>query len=114
MKYFISRFIPRVPSEDDMTECLAVIDGIKSCDKDAVIIHTPFANDENSRHPLQRLSESCKLLDEADIAVFIKGWTRSKICQIEYQCAEKFGIPIREGYVYRDRQTAHLNSQIKE
>lgn len=113
MKYFISRFIPRVPSEEEHEEYLSVIDGIMSLDKDAEILQASLTP-ENIRQPLLFISDSVKLLNDADIAVFIKGWTRSKICQIEYQCAEKFGIPIREGYVYRDRQTAHLNSQIKE
>lgn len=108
VKYFISRFIPKVPSEESNEEYMAVINGITTLDKEAVILE-PRITKEGIRSPLLHLSDALKLMNEADFAVFIKGWTRSKICQIEYQCAAKFGISIREGYLFSDKQIVHLN-----
>ena len=42
--------------------------------------------------PLWYLGESLKLLAEADIAYFAKGWDEARGCKIENTCAIEYGI----------------------
>lgn len=42
--------------------------------------------------PLWYLGESLKLLAEADVAYFAKGWNNSIGCKIEYTCAIRYDI----------------------
>lgn len=42
--------------------------------------------------PLWYLGESLKLLAEADVAYFAKGWDESRRCKIENTCAIRYGI----------------------
>lgn len=42
--------------------------------------------------PLWYLGESLKLLSEADIAYFAKGWNNVIVCRIEHACAIGYGI----------------------
>lgn len=42
--------------------------------------------------PLWYLGESLKLLAEADISYFAKGWDRARGCKIENTCAIEYGI----------------------
>ena len=42
-------------------------------------------------HPLVYLGESIKLMAEADIVFFGKGWQDARGCVIEHECAKKYG-----------------------
>lgn len=42
--------------------------------------------------PLWYLGESIKLLAEADVAFFAKGWDEARGCKIENTCAIEYGI----------------------
>ena len=44
--------------------------------------------------PLWYLGESLKLLADADIAYFAKGWDQARGCKIENECACKYGIEL--------------------
>lgn len=46
--------------------------------------------------PLWYLGESIKLLSEADIVCFVKGWDTARGCVIEHKCAEEYGLKIIE------------------
>lgn len=48
-------------------------------------------------------------LEECDIAILQKGWTRSKSAVQEYHKAHELHIPCREGYLYTDKYSIHLN-----
>ena len=48
-------------------------------------------------------------LEECDIAILQKGWTRSKSAVQEYHKAQELHIPCREGYMYTDKYSVHLN-----
>lgn len=43
-------------------------------------------------NPLWCLGESIKLLGEADVAYFVKGWDEARGCKIENVCAIEYGI----------------------
>lgn len=44
--------------------------------------------------PLWYLGESLKLLADADIAYFVKGWEQARGCKIENECACEYGIEL--------------------
>jgi len=44
--------------------------------------------------PLWFLGRSIQVLSMADIAYFCEGWEEARGCQIEYECAKQYGIPI--------------------
>lgn len=48
--------------------------------------------------PLWYIGESIKLLAEADVAYFVKGWSEFRGCRIENTCAVEYGIPVIEDY----------------
>lgn len=51
--------------------------------------------DINSKNfPLRMLGISLELLAEADIAVFVDGWSVSRRCRIEHDAAKAYGIKI--------------------
>jgi len=52
----------------------------------------------------------CKNLNEADICVFQKNWTKSRICVAEHHLARDKHIKREEAYIYTDKYTAKLNS----
>lgn len=44
--------------------------------------------------PLWYLGESLKKLSEADVAIFAKGWWRSRGCKVEHESAVAYGIEV--------------------
>lgn len=40
------------------------------------------------------LGESLKLMSNADVVVFAKGWRKARGCRLERKCAEDYGITI--------------------
>ena len=81
MKYYISK-----PKSHKLDE--AIVEGIKSTDSKAQFV-------EN--------------VNAANICVFQRGWTKSKICVAEYHLARDMKIERRESYVYTDKFTGKLN-----
>ena len=47
-----------------------------------------------SHSPLDCLLVSLHCLAEAQVAIFGKGWREARGCNIEYQCAVEYGIPL--------------------
>ena len=44
--------------------------------------------------PLWYLGKSIQAMADADIAVFANGWQKARGCNVEYECAKQYGIPI--------------------
>ena len=44
--------------------------------------------------PMWYLGESLKKLSEADVAIFAKGWWRSRGCKVEHESAVAYGIEV--------------------
>ena len=40
------------------------------------------------------LGASIQLLADADVAVFAKGWEKSRRCRVERECAELYGVEV--------------------
>lgn len=56
------------------------------------IIDSFFQGAPADAKPLWYLGESLKLLAEADVAYFAKGWNEARGCKIENACAIEYGI----------------------
>ena len=56
------------------------------------VIDSFFQSAPVDAKPLWYLGESLKLLAEADVAFFAKGWDEARGCKIENTCAIEYGI----------------------
>ena len=56
------------------------------------VIDSFFQGAPADAKPLWYLGESLKLLAEADVAYFAKGWEEARGCRIENICAIEYGI----------------------
>lgn len=81
MKYYISK-----PNSYKLDELL--VEGIKSMDPEAEFVINLY---------------------NADIAVFQKGWTKSRVCVADYHLARDRHIERKESYLYTDKYTIKLN-----
>ena len=62
---------------------------------DAYYLDTIFDGENyNYSDPLYYLGKSISAMSDADVAVFARGWREAKGCLIEYECAEKYNVPI--------------------
>lgn len=82
MKYYICK--PKAYKVDEK-----IAEGIRKTDKDAAFV---------------------ELLDNADVCVMQKGWTKSKVCVKEYHKAREKGILRKEAYIYTDSYYAKVNN----
>ena len=78
-------------------EILAVREkAIKSAEKQVgepiEVIDSFFQSVPVGVKPLWYTGESIKLLAEADVAYFAKGWDEARGCKIEHTCAVEYGI----------------------
>ena len=78
-------------------EILAVREkAIKSAEKQVgepvEVIDSFFQSVPVDVKPLWYTGESIKLLAEADVAYFAKGWDEARGCKIEHTCAVEYGI----------------------
>ena len=58
---------------------------------DVEIMDTVIENFDSATHPLVYLGESIKMLAEADVVYFVRGWQDARGCDIEHACAKKYG-----------------------
>lgn len=58
---------------------------------------TPFFKDApHDAKPLWFMAESIRLMADADLVYFAKGWKDARGCMIERECAVQYGVPILE------------------
>lgn len=55
------------------------------------IMDTVLKDFSTDTHPLVYLGESIKMLADADVVYFAKGWENARGCCIEHECAKKYG-----------------------
>lgn len=80
-------------------EILAVREkAIKSAEKQVgepvEVIDSFFQSAPGNTKPLWYSGESLKLLSQADVAFFAKGWNEARGCKIENTCAIEYGIKV--------------------
>ena len=59
------------------------------CDVD--IIDSVIKDFDANVHPLIYLGDSIKMISEADIVYFARGWQDARGCAIEHECAKQYG-----------------------
>lgn len=59
-------------------------------DDDIDEIHSFITTNDECSTPLECLAESLWLMADADIVVFAPGWEKSRGCEIEHECAERY------------------------
>ena len=55
------------------------------------IMDTVIKDFSPDTHPLVYMGESIKMLAEADVVYFARGWHNARGCCIEHDCAKKYG-----------------------
>ncbi len=93
MKVFISFPMNGKSYDEIVRERNSIINRCKEYfSDDAYYIDTVVK--ELIEEPLYYLGKAIEALSEADIAVFTSGWEKARGCDIEYICAQEYGIPI--------------------
>jgi hypothetical protein len=98
MKVFISQPMKEKTPEQIKAERAEIIAMAKEEDKDAEIIDSYFEDFNEAKYknkPLAYLAKSLELLATADLAIFAHGWSVTRGCKIEYDCAIAYGIPTK-------------------
>lgn len=97
MNVFISQPMKNRNEKDIKSERKSVMSYIKKLYKDENVkeINSFFEMDVQSKNvSLRMLGMSLELLAEADIAVFVDGWSLARGCKIEHDAAKAYGIKI--------------------
>lgn len=94
MKLFISQ--PMKGKSNAEIECVrtSVINLFKAGGGEIEVLDSFFKDAPAQATPLWYLGESIKLLGEADVVFFCKGWQRYNGCTIEHECAVRYGKEI--------------------
>lgn len=91
MKLFISQPMNGKTNEEIITErneAIAKFDG-------AEVLDSFFKDAPHDANPLWYLSESLKIMSEADVVYFCKDWQKYRGCRIEHECAVAYGKEIK-------------------
>ena len=98
-KVFISQPMKDKTNEEILEEREIAISVLKSKYNDDIeVIDSFFKDAPHDAKPLWFLGESIKLLADADVAYFCKGWDSARGCKIENTCAHEYGIECIEIY----------------
>ena len=68
----------------------------KQLGEEEKVLDSYFQGAPSNAKPLWHLGKSLKLLSEADVAYFCKGWVAYRGCRFEYTCASDYGIKVIE------------------
>lgn len=93
MKVFISFPMNGKPYDELITERKSIISRCKEYFSDDVYYIDTIVKDPDGE-PLYYLGKAIEALSEADVAVFANGWEKARGCNIEFECAEKYHIPV--------------------
>ena len=92
-KLFISQPMSGKADEEILAERKVAIKAAEELLREPVeVIDSFFQSAPVDTKPLWYLGESLKLLAEADVAFFAKGWDEARACKIENTCAIEYGI----------------------
>ena len=102
IKLFISQPMRDKTDEEILAErekAIKTVSAIFGYD-DVKVINSFFQGVPHDAKPLWYLGESIKMLSNADVAYFCKGWDDYRGCQIEHRASKDYGIPIIEAFNY--------------
>ena len=95
MKLFVSQSMNGLSNEDILkAREVAVLAAEEKCSHVFDVIDSFFKDAPNDAKPLWYLGESLKKLADADVAIFAKGWQKSRGCKIEHEAAVSYGIEV--------------------
>lgn len=100
MKLFISQPMNGFSEEDILTERkYAIEELLKNHDyyrlpNEFEVIDSVLKNCDEG--PVWCLGESIKLMQKADMVIFLPGWFNARGCQIEHKVCERYNIPYME------------------
>ncbi len=97
MKVFISQPMNGKSDKEILKERNQAIEKIKEQYTDVEIIESYFDDYEpkNGCDPLKYLAKSIELLADADLAVFLDGWSQVRGCRMEHLCCVNYGIDMK-------------------
>lgn len=97
MKVFISQPMRDRKPDEIQAERYRIKSLIEAEEKDEVeIVESYFGGHAAKLLPLSCLADSLKLLAEADLAVFARGWDEARDCRMEHLACVEYGIPHKE------------------
>ena len=89
---FISQPMAEKTDEEIKIErAQALVDVCNRINKPVREIQSFFNEAPKDAKPLWFIGESIKMMAEADIVYFCKGWENQRGCKIEFDCAVKYG-----------------------
>ena len=108
-KLFISQPMRGKTDEEILKERKAAIEAVENAIGEPVeVIESFIQGAPADAKPLWYLGESIKMLSEADIAYFAKGWEEARGCRIERMCALKYDIDMYEAPHPKERTFGEL------
>ena len=116
MKVFISQPMRDKTDEQIKEERALAVERIKCQfpDEEIEIIDSFFEGAPHDAKPLWFLGESIKLLADADLAYFIRGWNAYRGCKMENKAAKEYGINVIEEKKEKEGITAKFIKANKE
>lgn len=116
MKVFISQPMRDKTDEQIKEEKALAVERIKCQfpDEEIEVIDSFFESAPHDAKPLWFLGESFKLLADADLAYFIRGWDMYRGCCMENKAAKEYGIDVIEEYEMKGNITAKFIKVSKE
>lgn len=97
VRVFISQPMQGKTSEQIRTEHNEWADRLgKLSNEEIEVMDTIFddLDNEDPATPLKCLGMSLYMMADADIVVFLPGWSSARGCKVEHECAEKYGKKI--------------------
>lgn len=100
-KVFISQPMKDKTEQEILEEREKIFQLAKERFPDAELIDSYFDDYKPSTGNigLKYLAKSLELLADANIAYFAPGWDKARGCEIEHECAFKYGIDVHEVYL---------------
>ena len=93
MKIFISQPMSNRTNEQILNERNCIVYKIdKQLNTPYEIIDSFFDEVYNNENPLFYLGKSIELMSQADLVYFTRGWEQSRGCNIEHECAKRYGL----------------------
>lgn len=94
LKVFLSQPMNGLTDEEILKKREYYKNIIKEKINDDICLIDSILKNVDKNHPVYYLGESIKLLSDADIVCFAKGWENTRGCLIERLVAEKYNFKI--------------------
>lgn len=94
-KLFISQPMNGKTDEEIISvRCNAIDTAAFQMQDEIEVLDTFIVNAPEKAKPLWYLGESLKMMADADVAFFAKGWQNTRGCRIEHEAAVAYGVEV--------------------